>query len=213
MRQIGLLVSVWLMLLGGLVVFDQGQQWLNQQQAISEWRKAGIKEPQPKATVVNFTLKLARQLQHKKLIFSPQGIRWEQRPRSGEIFAQIFIPKLGVKVPIVEGTSEKELERGVGHHIASVLPGEGDNAVLAGHNNTAFTGLGKLVEGDQLIVESKEGVFTYIVEKTWITSMDDRTVIVSHEQPLLTVYTCYPFDEIGFAEERYIVQSRLIGIE
>lgn len=45
----------------------------------------------------------------------------------------------------------------------------------------------------------------------WITHADDRTVIVKKEEPTLTLTTCYPFDYIGDAPDRYIIEAKLIS--
>lgn len=131
----------------------------------------------------------------------------EQRPEEGEYFADLVIPKLEAKMPVVEGTHEDELEKGVGHYAGSVLPGEPDNAVLSGHRDTVFRKIGQLEPGDELIVQSEYGKFAYVITKTWITTPDDRTVIVPHEKPVLTLTTCYPFTYVGPAPKRYIIQA------
>ena len=45
---------------------------------------------------------------------------------------------------------------------------------------------------------------------TRIVSEDDRIVIVPTDHAVLTLTTCYPFDFIGSAPERYIVSADLI---
>ncbi|PFW66007.1 class D sortase, partial [Bacillus pseudomycoides] len=52
---------------------------------------------------------------------------------------------------------------------------------------------------------------TYEIQKTWITHADDRTVIIKKEEPILTLTTCYPFDYIGDAPDRYIIEAKLTG--
>jgi sortase A len=133
-------------------------------------------------------------------------------PKKGERFADLIIPKLDLRLPVVEGTGEKELRKGIGHYTDSVLPGEPDNAVLAGHRES-FRDIGRLKKGDRIIVETRdEGTFVFSVKKTWVTDKDDRSVIVSHDETLLTLITCYPFNYIGAAPERYIVQAELAEI-
>lgn len=133
----------------------------------------------------------------------------ENRPKKGEHFADLFIPRLNAKMPVIEGTHEDELARGVGHYAGSVLPGEPDNAVLSGHRDTVFRRMGELKKGDELQVTTEQGTFVYIITKMWITEPDDRTVIVSHDKPVLTLTTCYPFSYLGPAPKRYIIQSVL----
>lgn len=131
------------------------------------------------------------------------------RPEEGEEIGQLEIPKLNIILPIYEGTDEDELEQGVGHFADSVLPGEDDNAVLAGHRNTVFRKLGKIGKGDALIVRTSAGEFIYKVKKVRIVDKDDRTVIVPKPGATLTVSTCYPFEYIGPAPERYILVAYL----
>jgi len=133
----------------------------------------------------------------------------EDRPKKGEHFADLIIPKLNAQMPIIEGTHEDELAQGVGHYAGSVLPGEPDNAVLSGHRDTVFRRIGELRVGDELIVKFPHGTFVYEIQKTWVTKPNDRTVIVPHGKPVLTLTTCYPFSYIGPAPDRYIIQSRL----
>lgn len=134
----------------------------------------------------------------------------DQRPKTGQHFADLVIPRLKVKIPVIEGTDEDELSVGAGHYAGSVLPGEGDNSVIAGHRDTVFRRMGELQKGDLLIVEMKQGSFSYRIHKMWITTPDDQTVIVSHDSPILTLSTCYPFHFIGPAPKRYIIEAVLV---
>lgn len=132
------------------------------------------------------------------------------RPKMDEKFGELVIPQLEAVLPIVEGTDPDQLERGIGHYSKSVLPGEDDNSVLSGHRDTVFRKLGQLKIDDELIVKTTAGTFTYKITKTWITEADDRTVIVSHKgNHILTLTTCYPFNWIGSAPQRYIIQAKL----
>ena len=135
---------------------------------------------------------------------------YSERPEKGEMIGNLTIPKLNANLPIYHGTDEDELEKGVGHFAGSVLPGEQDNSVLSGHRDTVFRQLGKVGKGDLLVVSTDAGEFTYKVRKVRIVDADDRTVIVPKPRATLTVTTCYPFDFIGDAPERYILVADLI---
>jgi sortase A len=130
-------------------------------------------------------------------------------PAAGETIGTLSIPALQKTLPIVEGTGDDELKRGVGHFAQSVLPGANDNCVLSGHRDTVFTGLGKLVVGDQLVVETASGTFTYVISLIRIVDKDDRTVIVPADHAVLTVTTCYPFNYVGSAPDRYVLLADL----
>jgi sortase A len=134
-------------------------------------------------------------------------------PKPGEKLGTLTIPALKQTLPIVEGTSDRELKKGVGHFIQSVMPGQDDNCVLAGHRDTVFSGLGTLTKGDLLIVRTAAGTFTYAITRTRIVHKADRTVIVPSDHAILTLSTCYPFHYVGFAPDRYIIVADLVASE
>ncbi|MGN1400423.1 MAG: class D sortase [Bacillus sp. (in: firmicutes)] len=129
----------------------------------------------------------------------------------GEKIATLIIPDIQQKFTVYWGTEEDVLEKGVGMFDSTLttFPGHG-HTVLSGHRDTVFSGLEKLDAGDRLIVEFEEQTFTYIIEKTWITDKDDRSVIVKKNEPVLTLTTCYPFTYVGDAPDRYIIQGKLL---
>lgn len=131
-------------------------------------------------------------------------------PAEGENIGSLTIPALNRKLPIFQGTNANELEEGVGHFTQSVLPGEKDNCVFSGHRDTVFRQIGNLKIGDQLIVQTSAGKFTYEVSGTRIVHSDDKTVIVPIDHAVLTMTTCYPFYAIGNAPDRYIVSATLV---
>jgi sortase A len=131
------------------------------------------------------------------------------RPDKGKKVGTLSIPRLDQSFPIVEGTGARELKRGVGHFAQSVMPGEADNCVLSGHRDTVFTELGRLKIGDKLIVRTPDGEFTYKITRKRIVHKDDKTVIVPTDHAVLTVTTCYPFEYVGSAPDRYILVADL----
>lgn len=131
-------------------------------------------------------------------------------PKLNENFGTMTIKRLDRKLPIIQGTSDKQLNQGVGHVTSSVLPGENDNLVLAGHRETSFRDLDELQIGDQILIQTELGDFMYEVDHTQIVDDDDETVIVSKGYASLTLVTCYPFDWIGSAPQRYIVNATLV---
>jgi len=140
-----------------------------------------------------------------------QKVVYKANPMQGDNLGSLTMPTLKQKLPIIQGTGDKELKKGVGHFIQSVLPGEEDNCVLSGHRDTVFSQIGKLKIGDPVIVETASGIFTYEVSGTRIVKEDDRTVIVPTDSAVLTMTTCYPFSLIGSAPDRYIVSANLVG--
>jgi len=131
-------------------------------------------------------------------------------PSEGDNIGSLTIPALNRELPIIQGTGAAELEKGVGHFTQSVLPGQKDNCVISGHRDTYLRQIGKLKLGDELIVQTSAGTFTYKVSGTRIVHENDKTVIVPMDHAVLTLTTCYPFDFIGSAPDRYIVSANLV---
>lgn len=138
---------------------------------------------------------------------------YESRPELGDRVGTITLPSLKLSWPIFEGTTESQLARGVGHYVKSVLPGETDNSVLAGHRTTVFNRLGELKVKDLILVKTKAGTFTYQIRKFRIVKRTDRTVIVPTDTAVLTLSTCYPFNNIGITDHAYIVIADLVTEE
>lgn len=127
---------------------------------------------------------------------------------SGDVVGLLKISKLNMELPILEGTEEPQLAKGVGHYIGTKFPGQDGQVLLSGHRDTVFREVGELVVGDEITVEMPYGEYTYVVNDTYIVDADDRTVIdptISEE--VLTVTTCYPFRYVGNAPQRYIIDA------
>lgn len=143
---------------------------------------------------------------------SPE-ILYPIRPTVGENIGNLTLPAINKVLPIFHGTDEDELSRGIGHFAGSVLPGENDNSVLSGHRDTVFRELGELKITDQLIVETAAGIFTYEIREIKIVPLDDKSIITPTNSAVLTVTTCYPFDFVGYAPDRYILIADLVTSE
>lgn len=146
----------------------------------------------------------------KEVIVEKQ-ILYPVRPTEGENIGSLTIPALDQTIPIFHGTDEDELKKGIGHFAQSALPGESDNSVLSGHRDTVFRKLGQLKLSDKLIVKTSAGVFTYEIKEIKIVDRNDKTIITPSDDSVLTVTTCYPFNFIGSAPDRYILIADLIN--
>ena len=121
--------------------------------------------------------------------------------------AVLRIPRLRLEVPVLEGTDEWTLDRGVGHIEGTALPGELGNVGLAGHRDGFFRVLKDIAEGDVLELALPGRVRRYRVEKLSIVHQDDVQVLDSTDAARLTLVTCYPFYFVGPAPERFIVRA------
>lgn len=134
------------------------------------------------------------------------------RPEMGDLFGQMRIERIGVDAPIYQGDSSNELRLGIGHFMGSLMPGEGGNVVLAGHRETVFWPLEQIEIGDEVIVETSYGIYTYEVEEIYITEPSDVTPTTPTNEERLTFYTCYPFIKYGPTPERFIVVAKFISV-
>lgn len=129
-------------------------------------------------------------------------------PNFGDAVGILTIDKIGANLPIVDGTSEDDLRKGVGHYDGTSYPLDDDQIVLSGHRDTVFRRMGDVEIGDIMTVRMPYGDFDYEIINTKVVSADDRTIIVPHDEEILTVTTCYPFSYIGNAPDRYIIDAK-----
>ncbi|MEH7463568.1 class D sortase [Bacillus thuringiensis] len=131
--------------------------------------------------------------------------------QQGEKVALLVIPKINKNFSVYWGTDPKVLKKGVGMFVSDLTttPAGNGHTVLSGHRDTVFTELGELQENDTLIVKYDNKTYTYQITRHWVTDAEDRTVIVEKDEPTLTLTTCYPFDYVGDAPNRYIIEAKL----
>lgn len=135
----------------------------------------------------------------------------EFQPVTGEASGLLMIPKINAELAIVEGTDPDDLEKGVGHYKGSFYPDEKGQIVLSGHRDTVFRKAGELEIGDLLKIQMPYGEYAYEIVGTKIVSADDTSIITlqnSEEELILT--TCYPFNYVGDAPERYIIYAERV---
>lgn len=144
----------------------------------------------------------------EKLVQSTQKEYKRYTPNIGKEIGLLEIPRIESILPIIEGTNENELDKGVGHLASSALPREKEQIILSGHRDTVFRRLGELEKGDRLIVHLPYGSFSYEIRETKIVDALDTTIIKStYPQEELVLSTCYPFSYIGNAPDRYIIYA------
>ncbi len=121
------------------------------------------------------------------------------------------IPKIDVEVPVLEGTDDLVLNRGVGHVAGTANPGENGNVAIAGHRDGFFRGLKDIAVGDKIELVTLQETETFIIDRITIVDPTDVSVLQPRSHPSLTLITCYPFYFIGSAPQRYIVQATIAG--
>lgn len=123
----------------------------------------------------------------------------------------LSIPALKLSVPILEGCTALNLERGACHMEGSADFGGLGNAAVAGHRDKDFRPLERLREGMTIVVsDGGARSYRYVVDTFEIVLPEDVRVLDIHDRPELTLITCYPFHYIGSAPKRFIVHAHLL---
>lgn len=126
---------------------------------------------------------------------------------AGPAIAVLRIAKIGLEVPVLEGTDELTLDRGVGHIEGTDVPGGRGNVGIAGHRDGFFRGLKDLGAGDLIELRAPSGSLTYVVADARIVGPEEVAVLDPTELPSITLVTCYPFYFVGPAPQRYVVRA------
>jgi sortase A len=126
------------------------------------------------------------------------------------VLGRIEIPRLGISAMVAEGADPSLLRRAVGHVPGSALPGHSGNAALAGHRDTFFHGLGDVRVNDVVRFVTLQGTYEYRVDWGAVVAPGRTDVLDPTPRPSLTLVTCYPFEAIGPAPQRFVVRARLV---
>lgn len=123
---------------------------------------------------------------------------------------RIFISKINLDAPIIEGTTKEVLRRGVGH-FTSTSKWDG-NVVLAAHNRgykyNFFQEIKRLEEGDKIIYQTEQGKRTYIVTEKKNIKETDLSCLKDTKENQLTLITCLE----NMPEYRLCIQAKQIKI-
>ena len=130
-------------------------------------------------------------------------------PEPGSAIGRIEIPRLGVSAIIRAGSDSRTLRLAVGYIPGTALPGQRGNTGLAAHRDTFFRRLRDIRADDDIRIVTKDATFDYQVERTRVVEPKDVWVLNPTPQPALTLVTCYPFNYIGSAPQRFIVRATL----
>ncbi|MFY4674997.1 class C sortase [Bacillus anthracis] len=135
----------------------------------------------------------------------------------GDVMGYVEIPKIKVKLPIYQGTSEEVLSRGVGHLDKSSLPvgGAGTHTVLTGHRGLPsailFTDLDKMKESDVFYIHSLGKILTYQVDQIKVVlPSETEDLLIVNNQDYATLLTCTPY---GVNTHRLLVRGHRIPYE
>lgn len=138
----------------------------------------------------------------------------------GDGLTLLRIPKIDLKVLVVQGTTPAALRAGAGHYVSTPLPGESGNVGIAGHRTTfgrPFNRLDEMRPGDALTLETPFAVYTYKAvspfgghANPWVVTPNDFSVVSQGTGHLLTLTTCNPK---GSARQRLVLRLSLVATQ
>jgi sortase A len=126
--------------------------------------------------------------------------------------AILRIPKIGLEVPVLDGTDDVSLNRGVGRIAGTAHEVESGNMGIAGHRDGFFRGLKDIMRGDVVELETIDARASYVVDELEIVDPSDTAVLRPRSKPAVTLVTCYPFYFTGSAPNRFIVHASLTQV-
>lgn len=147
-------------------------------------------------------------------LWSQQRIAAYKASLDGDVpipLAVLSIPAINLEAPLLPGTDELTLNRGVGHIDGTAAPGTDGNIGIAGHRDGFFRGLKDVHEGDVIDLSTPDRTSRYRVDETLIVSPEDVHVLQRRAKPSITLVTCYPFYFIGSAPQRYIIHASIVS--
>jgi sortase A len=126
------------------------------------------------------------------------------------LVGRIRIPRLGVSVIVMEGSTEAVLRHAAGHIEGTAMPGQEGNVGISAHRDTFFRPLRNIRKDDLIDVTTPLGNFRYRVVSTRIVPPSEVSVLNPGPIQILTLVTCYPFYFVGSAPDRFIVRAERI---
>jgi sortase A len=127
--------------------------------------------------------------------------------REGAPIGLIEIPRLGLSSVVLEGDDTEALLLGVGHLSDTPLPWHGGNTVFAAHRDTFFRPLAHIRKNDVIKFSTADAEFEYVVTELKVVEPTAVEVLEPTTAATLTLITCFPFDYIGPAPQRFIVRA------
>jgi sortase A len=135
--------------------------------------------------------------------------------RPGQGLTRLRIPRIGVDVVVVQGTSPADLEAGAGHYLQTPLPCTTGDVAIAGHRTTygkPFANINLLTPGDLVTLTTPIGSCVYrVAAAPFVVPADDVAVVDNTPgRATLTLTACHPK---GSATHRIVVKATLVTSE
>ena len=228
-------ILIWLMFVVGFLIFAYptiSDQWntYRQSRLISNYESA-MGEMSPE----DFSAEWAKAEAYNKTItyndFTQDVFSGEEVSMEGTeywsvlnigndgIMGYLVIPKINQTIPIYHGTSDKVLQKAIGHLSGTSLPigGEGTHCVVAAHRGLPsaklFTDVDQLKEGDKFYAHILDKTFAYEVDQILpMVDKDDLDTLtgamqIEEGKDYMTLLTCTPY---GVNSHRLLIRGHQV---
>jgi sortase A len=131
----------------------------------------------------------------------------ESTPVDSRVLGQIDIPSVRLSAAVVDTDDDDALGFAVGYLPDTPPPWRPGNSAFAAHRDGLFRPLKGLRAGDAIGLTTRHGEWQYRVLRTLVVGSGDVWVLDRLPGVDLTLITCFPFNYIGRAPRRFIVQA------
>ena len=139
-------------------------------------------------------------------------LQLSEYPVVSDRIGQIDIDGTGLSAPVYYGDGNTELNQGAGIYTGAWIPGEGRTVMVAGHAGTFFRKLEGIQPGMQIQFATYYGEYVYEVTEAKVMEATDTSAYdFTRTDENLILYTCYPFDALGYTPFRFCVYANYVS--
>lgn len=198
--------------LNALLLFLVASPILSPYVGLAKYLCSDTVQPQPADLYAGLAEGIAHSGEQAPEVLALSGIVY---PQKGDRYGQITVEGTSVDAPLYYGDSTKQLNLGAATYADSSgagIPGEQKTILLAGHNNTFFNGLQDVQQGALVHIATHYGEYVYRVTEMKVLDYQDASAYdFTRTDENLILYTCYPFDALGFTPQRYFVYGEYVS--
>ncbi len=133
-------------------------------------------------------------------------------PRFGDRYGKLYIENTRVEADLFFGDDKAILKRGAGQYIGSMFPGMGGTVLVCAHCTRHFKYLRDAKVGGTVVVNTNYGEYRYKITWVGIKEITDGSFYdLDRTDENIVLYTCYPFETVGYKRNRFVVYADLIS--
>lgn len=125
--------------------------------------------------------------------------------------ARVSVPRLNRSAIVLHGTSGQAMAFGPGLMADAAPPGSAGLAVMSAHRDTHFRFLQDIKRGDEVQVETADGVqHRFRIIDLQVVEADQSGLTPDYDEALIALTTCWPFNTVQSGNKRFVAIGRLM---